>query len=202
MPAQQDIYNAKFVLGWNITDKAISSFDVIVRSFDYSWALATSGQSFSRQRKVVYPKRVERTSINVSLIFRNVDEYLAFGRFMRDCHLQLTSVNNAPDLFFVSSEIRRSNAFNDDDGNGQYGVKYSVVVEKVPMRVNISTVAPTMNLTLGIVRDMFEIALDGETGIQFAEVGSAELHNAGENLVSSSNIASSANLAKADAIYR
>ena len=101
MPAQQDLYNAWFEFGGD-------RFGVIVRKFEYSWKLVTTGSSQSRQRYVVYPKRVERTPLSVSLIFRNLDEYLAFGRFMRKCHLGMTDYNNPYDLFFSSSEIKSS----------------------------------------------------------------------------------------------
>lgn len=197
MPVRQDLYNARFEFGHE-------SFDVIVQKFDYSWRLVTTGDSQSRQRHVVYPKRVERTALSVSLIFRNRDEYIAFGKFMRDCHLGLTNYNNPYDLFFISSKIKHANKWFDSESNVErYGIKYSVAIKSIPMNVAVDTVAPTMTLTMEIIRDMLEPELDEVVGIANAEEGSYELRNAAENLtVYSSDIAGATSLASADDKYR
>lgn len=124
-------------------DGETRSFDVVLTSFGYSWSQMTTGSS-SRQYQVVYPKRVEQSDLSISLQFYDVDEYLAFAEYMRKAHLMLTSYNNPPDLFFVCDEI---------------GVKYSVAIEKVPVSVSYDTVAPKMQLTMKIIRDMLDFAI-------------------------------------------
>ena len=71
------------------------------------------------------------------------------------------------------------------------------------MSVKVDTVAPTMTLTMEIIRDMLEPELDDFVGIANAEEGSYELKNAAENLtVYPSDIAGATSMASADDKYR
>lgn len=186
-------YNAEFEFGGR-------SFPVVVVRFEYSWKLVTTGSSQSRHRHVVYPKRLERTPLTVLLAFRNIDEYIAFGRFMRDCNIGLTSSANPPDLFFTSSAIRPYASYSTSGSAiANYGVKYSVTVPSVSMSVKVDTVAPTIPLTLTIIRDMLEPELDNGAGISAAMSGSVELQNpsdelATHNMPSNYNISTDARL--------
>lgn len=198
-PSYGEVYNARFVFG-NRT------YPVVVQKFDYTWQLIRSGESQSRQRHVFYPKRVERSGLNVTIIFRNVEEYIKFGLFMRECHEQMTSSNNPYDLFFISSEIRHGYEW-EESGQHQYGIKYSVAIESVPMKVGIDSVAPIMTLQMVIIRDMLELSLDGITGIESPDSGSVELDAAydkltiGDSIVRPVDISSSTGLANAESKY-
>lgn len=130
-------YNGLFEYGSN-------RFSVNVTSFSYSTTLRTKGGSSGRQRQVVYPVRVEQSDLNVELIFRDPEEYHAFGEFIRQYHLTSTSSTIAPMMWFKSPAIGS-------------GVNYGVAVDQVPMSfTNNMPPAPTMTLRLKILRDMID----------------------------------------------
>lgn len=130
-------HNARFVFGPD-------SFPVVATDFSYGWTMTTSAKSQARHAQVIYPKRVEQNSLSLSLVFPSVEEYLAFGNFIRMCQVGLTSFSDPYDLFFISDSI------------GSNGVKYSVAIGKCVMQAKVNDVAPTATLTLTIVRDMLD----------------------------------------------
>lgn len=127
-------YNSFFEIETYDTGEFIR-FPTNATNLQYSWALTNSGQSYSRRYQTLYPKRTEQSSITASFIFRDVDEYLAFGNFMRAAHVRVSIGNQVPRLAFYAPSVAR---------NGWHlnGFCYYVAVENVPMAVNNDAVAP------------------------------------------------------------
>jgi len=147
------------------------SFDVYVIGFSYSWALDTKATSQARQRQTVYPFRAKQSDLNVTLQFRDVDEYRRFGEFARAYHMLVTSLSGrvgdaVPAMYFTSDTIPHQTMY----GSGREdvgGIRYAVALPSIPMTFSNESVAPTVRLTLNILMDESgDLALAGQSASQ------------------------------------
>ncbi len=122
------------------------SFKVYVISFSYSWSLATKGSSQARQRQTVYPFRAMQSDLNVTLQFDGREELLKFADYARGYHIAVTSYSG-----LVGSGVPNMN-FKLRLGKGDV-VDYDVALPSIPVAQSNDSVAPTMKLTLKILRD-------------------------------------------------
>lgn len=159
-------------------------FPVNVTRFSYSWRLMNKGSSKARRRQTIYPFRMVQGDLTVDLIFSTPDEYRRFCDFARGYHLAVTSSSgwvgdSVPSMHFDSDVIPEQTA----GGNGMAdvgGIRYEVTMPTVSPSFANDMVAPTLSLTLGIIR-----------GVMFSTVsGSMTYGNMTYSLAAESNASS------------
>lgn len=163
-----------------------STMQVNVTNFQYAWQIALSGKASTRQGQTVYPKRVEQTGISVNLIFRDQQEYLDFGSFVRGYHLGITSMSNPPMMHLTLYGWAM----------GFVGeITYGVVVSNVAMTFkNDMDAAPSLTgLKLELVENNIDVF---ETDKSSSTTGSFD------NLVTTAKVTSSNVSSSGAAAYR
>lgn len=118
------------------------SFPVVVESVSYGWDQRMCSASFARDAQVSYPKRRERTSVSVTLRFRDPRHMHAFGEWVWRVYGYMLRGAYTGDLVFAyrvtKKETRR--------------LRVAVPKVEMPFKTDMQP-APSMELTLDVLRD-------------------------------------------------
>lgn len=124
-----------------------TKFDVNVKKLSYSWALQNKGSSQSNTGHTIYPYRYEQSSLAVTLMFADKDEYTSFRRFVSSYHNDIAGRSGTvPPLYFRGQDMNDETGYRRSDG-----FDYEVVISSAPFSYGNDMVAPEMSLTLGIL---------------------------------------------------
>lgn len=119
---------------------------VYVTRLSYSWSMKNKGTSQAKQRKTLYPYRVEQSPLSISIVFSDNEEYRSFRSFIDSYHQYLTSSAGAVSgLVFASSS-------NMGKQTGKR-FRYEVAFETFGFSVDYKTIAPVINANLTILDD-------------------------------------------------
>ena len=150
-------------------------FSVNVIEFSYPWELASSGTAKGRQAQTIYPWRVVQGNLAVKLQFRDVNEYRDFAEYVRGYHLAATQGNSMPKMTFSSSVI------------GTGGISYQVIIPSVQQQYQFNMApAPTISLTLTIVKDMIDTGDTSSSSMTGSETDLTDSYKATDSDVASS----------------